>query len=77
MINKFALPGVGYEYTGINFSVMSSKEIREWGSNIISDNVVLIRDQTLDEDTLVKIYTSASNSVCGVIVPGSAKTIPL
>lgn len=58
MINKFALPGVGYEYTGIDFNVMSSKEIREWGSNIISDNVVLIRDQTLDEDTLVKIYTS-------------------
>lgn len=58
MTSKIALHGVGYEYTDIDLSSMSTRDIREWGKNIISDNIVLVRGQELTEDDLVRIYTS-------------------
>lgn len=55
MIKK-ELPGVGYEYSRINLKEMSNEEIKKWAKSLIDDNVVLIRDQELDEKDLIRIY---------------------
>jgi alpha-ketoglutarate-dependent taurine dioxygenase len=55
MIKKELL-GVGYEYTDLNLKEMSNEEIKSWAKSLISDNVVLIRNQNLSEKDLVRIF---------------------
>ena len=47
------LPGVGFEYSGIDLTTMSDADIKEFGKRLIEDNVVVIRDQNMTEDQLV------------------------
>jgi alpha-ketoglutarate-dependent 2,4-dichlorophenoxyacetate dioxygenase len=54
--NKKALPGVGYEYFDLDLQSMSTDEVREFGKVLIEDNVVLLRNQKLDDrDDIVRV----------------------
>jgi len=54
--NKKALPGVGYEYLDLDLQSMSTDEIRDFGKMLIEDNVVLLRNQKLDDrDDIVRV----------------------
>lgn len=53
---KQALPGVGYEYLDLDLQSMSNDDVREFGKKIIEDNVILLRNQKLDNaDDIVRI----------------------
>jgi len=39
----------------IDFNNMTDDEIRSWGKNIIKDNVILVRNQTLDEAGILRV----------------------
>lgn len=58
MINKIPLSNIGYEYTNIDFSKLTTEEICNFGKNIVSDNVVLIRNQSLSEDQLLRVVNA-------------------
>jgi alpha-ketoglutarate-dependent taurine dioxygenase len=53
--NKRPFTGVGHEYFDMDISRMSDEEIREFGKNIIKDNVVIARNQNLDKVNLNRI----------------------
>jgi alpha-ketoglutarate-dependent taurine dioxygenase len=54
--NKRQLPGVGYEYLDLDLNAMSIDELREFGKVLIEDNVVLLRNQKLDDrDDIVRV----------------------
>jgi len=54
--NKRPLSGVGYEYMDLDLQTMSNEEIKEFGKVLIEDNVVLIRNQRLDDrDDIVRV----------------------
>ena len=39
----------------IDFNKMSDDEIKEWGKNIAADNVILVRNQNLDETGILRV----------------------
>ena len=54
--NKKPLPGVGYEYLDLDLQSMTNDQIREFGRVLIEDNVILIRNQRLDNpDDLARV----------------------
>lgn len=53
---KVPLPGVGFEYCGIDFNLMSDEDILKFGAQIAEDNVILIRGQNLSEARLLHIF---------------------
>ena len=57
--NKQPLPGVGYEYKGLDLQSMPSENIKEFGRVLIEDNVILLRNQKLDNrDDIVRVANS-------------------
>jgi alpha-ketoglutarate-dependent taurine dioxygenase len=56
---KNPIHNVGYEYTNLDLKSMSSDQIMEFGKNIIRDNVILLRNQDLDNpDDIYRVATS-------------------
>lgn len=54
--NKRPLHGVGYEYLDIDLQSMSNDELREFGKVLVEDNVLLLRNQKLDNpDDLARV----------------------
>ena len=45
------MDAVRYE---IDFNTMSDSEVKDWGKNIVKDNVVLVRNQNLDEAGILR-----------------------
>ena len=58
MYNKRALPGVGFEYLDLDLSTMPDDQIREFGKNLIEDNVVLVRNQNLTKENLNRVVSA-------------------
>jgi alpha-ketoglutarate-dependent 2,4-dichlorophenoxyacetate dioxygenase len=62
--NKKSLPGVGYEYFDLDLQSMSNDELREFGKVLIQDNVVLLRNQKLDDrDDIVRVAHSIGRTM--------------
>lgn len=45
----------------IDFNKMSDDEIKEWGKNIAADNVILVRNQNLDETGILRVTELIGN----------------
>ena len=45
--------------TNINFTTATDDEIREFGRNIVRDNIVVVRNQNLNEALLLHIYVKS------------------
>lgn len=45
----------------IDFNKMSNDEIKEWGKNIATDNVILVRNQNLDETGILRVTELIGN----------------
>ena len=45
----------------VDFNTMSDSEIRDWGKNIVKDNVVLVRNQNLDESGILRVCELIGN----------------
>lgn len=58
MYNKRSLPGVGFEYLNLDLSTMPDDQIREFGKNLIEDNVVLVRNQNLTKENLNRVVSA-------------------
>jgi len=54
-MTKTPLQNLGYQHN-IRLKYMSDDEIRVWARCIPSDNVVILKDQDLNKDDLVRIY---------------------
>ena len=39
----------------VDLNTMSDPEIKDWGKNIVKDNVVLVRNQNLDEAGILRV----------------------
>ena len=52
------MDAVRYE---VDFNTMSDPEIKDWGKNIVKDNVVLVRTQNLDEAGILRVCELIGN----------------
>ena len=52
---KNPLPNIGFEYQNLDFNNMSDDDIREFGRNIVRDNVIVVRNQNLHESRILHI----------------------
>ena len=52
------MDAVWYE---VDFNTMSDPEIKDWGKNIVKDNVVLVRNQNLDEAGILRVCELIGN----------------
>ncbi len=55
-MKKYKLHGMGFEVKDVDFNSLTKNELLEFGHSIASDNVVLIRNQNLDEKRLLEIF---------------------
>ena len=52
------MDAVRYE---VDFNAMTDSEIKDWGKNIVKDNVVLVRNQNLDEAGILRVCELIGN----------------
>jgi alpha-ketoglutarate-dependent taurine dioxygenase len=59
-MDRKPLNNIGYEYD-IDFSSMSDEDIKYFGRQIVKDNVILVRNQTINEERLLYILEQIGN----------------
>ena len=59
-MDRKPLKNIGYEYD-IDFNSMSDEDIKYFGRQIVKDNVILVRNQTINEERLLYILEQIGN----------------